>query len=810
MSRINACFNAAVAAGRMSRQRAAEASARIEELEGKGIPTADAMAKVAEELREAAQRHARQTSLRIMKSDEALRLAQSHPSGLTPGILSLFSRDLRGKVFHSNIESRARAVRGLAHARLVDVLDRFRSRFLGFTRDQAGLQEMVRGLYGTSNDPAIQALARAWNETAEMLRSRFEAAGGYLPALQTWRLPQVWDGDAVRAAGQGRFTAYLQDALANGRLAIRDLDTGQAVTGTRADEIIRNAWHRISSDGLSDLVPGQAGGQGSLANSRSAARAFDWQTPDAWLDANRQFGRGDAGIFDLLNQHVDGMSRDIAMLEVLGPNPDWTVRWLRDQAIQAEPTRAGTNGEAIDRYWDTISGRSSTPVSSTMAAIFDNVRGFLTSAQLGAAYISSASDLANAGITARFNGLSATGTLRGYLQMMNPANAADRALAVRHGLIAESWATRASGGLRFMADTQGVGLGTRAADTIMRLSLLTPHTQAMKNAFGMEFLGTLADRAARSFDQLDPRLRGAMERYGISAADWDVIRQHGVVRQGNVAFVSPDDLARSGADPDARAATRLLEMIQSETRYAIPEPGASERAVTLRGTQRGTWQGEFFRSAMQYKSFPVTVMTTHLVRALNAARRGDYGRYLVTMAVGMTVAGAFAIQMKQIAQGKDPRNMADWQFWAAAMAQGGGAGLLGDFIYSAVSRTDSSFYLNTFGGPLAGLMDDVARVAGMNFQALSDEQRERSFGADVARFVRRNAPGTSLWYSRLATDRVLWDSLQEMVDPDAHRRWRQIERRALRDYDQDFWWRPGDSAPARAPALDAGLGGLMP
>jgi hypothetical protein len=436
----------------------------------------------------------------------------------------------------------------------------------------------------------------------------------------------------------------------------------------------------------------------------------------------------------------------------------------------------------------------------------DQTRAVLTSAQLGSAMLSSASDLWTMRMMSAFNGMPAMGAMRRYLAQMNPANAADRAAAVRAGLVAEHWAQRASGGLRFLADTQGVGIGTRVADVVMRLSLLSPHTQAAKNAIGLEFLGTLADRAGQVFGALDKPLRDALTRYDITPAQWDLIRTKGLQQgAGGARMISADDLARTGAD-GTEAATRLLEMVQAETRFAIPEPGAAERALTLRGTRRGTLEGEFLRSTMQYKSFPITMMTTHLMRGMNQARQGDYGRYLASLLVGLTAMGALSMQLRQIAQGKDPRDMTSHRFWGAAFAQGGGSGLLGDFLYTGVSRADSSFYMAMVGGPIGGLTDDIAKIAGLNIAALDDADKDRAFGADLARFVRRNTPGTSLWYTRLAVDRLLWDAVQDQVDPNAHRRWRQLERRAYRDFNQEYWWRPGQGAASRAPSA-AAMGG---
>ena len=44
------------------------------------------------------------------------------------------------------------------------------------------------------------------------------------------------------------------------------------------------------------------------------------------------------------------------------------------------------------------------------------------------------------------------------------------------------------------------------------------------------------------------------------------------------------------------------------------------------------------------------------------------------------------------------------------------------------------------------------------------------------------------------------------VDPIANARFRRIEKRAKRDFDQRYWSRPGRGLPQRAPDLGAAIG----
>jgi hypothetical protein len=267
-------------------------------------------------------------------------------------------------------------------------------------------------------------------------------------------------------------------------------------------------------------------------------------------------------------------------------------------------------------------------------------------------------------------------------------------------------------------------------------------------------------------------------------------------------FLSPERIAKAADGANLEAATKLMEMVATETDFAIPTPGAIERSLLLGRTRPGTFVGEFLRSTVQYKTFPISVLTMHLMRGIQGIQAGDRGAYLAGTVIGTTVMGALAMQLKAIAKGEDPQDMTTPKFWGAAFAQGGGAGILGDFLYSGLNRADKGFYMTAIGGPTAGLVDDLVRLTTGNAgQAIAG--KETNFGRELARFVRMNTPGTSVWYSRLIMDRLIWDQLQQAVDPRAGRSFARTQDRARQETGQDFWWRPGATAPDRAPALSA-------
>jgi len=106
-----------------------------------------------------------------------------------------------------------------------------------------------------------------------------------------------------------------------------------------------------------------------------------------------------------------------------------------------------------------VSGDLNSPVNEQLARVMGGVRNFLTSALLGAASITALTDVGFQAVTRAFNGLpigrAATGSISGYLKLLNPAAREDRQLAVRLGLIAEEASKRMSALNRYVEVSQG-------------------------------------------------------------------------------------------------------------------------------------------------------------------------------------------------------------------------------------------------------------------------------------------------------------------------------------------------------------------
>lgn len=692
------------------------------------------------------------------------------------------------KAPYSSVDGRMRAVRGRAHGIMNEILAKHSTNLMGKVRAPAELEDLVRELFkpGSTGKLAARELADAWTQTAEMLRQRFNAAGGDIGKLEDWGLPQYHDPRLVRQAGYDAWRGAIADRL--DRTRILDVETGRPLDDAEFEEALRETFERIRSDGWSRRDPGIQG-QSILANRRAESRFLIFKSADDWMDYQAQFGAATA--FDAMMGHIDGMAKDIAMLEILGPNPNATVGWLKDVITKSAAEDRAPDSKTvdaafgatkqIDRLVNEITGASQRPENRKLAMWFSAARSYQTATKLGGAFLSAITDLGFGATTRAFNGLPAARMLGDYVKLFKPGSIADQKLAVRLGLIADEWSSRTAAQGRYLGEELTGETSRRLAEGVLRLSGLSRWTQAGRWAHGMQLMGAITDARASAFGQLDEGFRRMLERYGIGSAEWDKIRATPVEMDRDIEWIFPDRIE------DRVLGDRLLEMAAREADMAVPTPDVATRALINDVAPRGTLHGELIKSAFLFKSFGISLLNMHGRRMMEQAGAQRL-RYMGGLVIGTTAMGALAIWLKDIAAGRDPRDGTTPAFWGQALIQGGGFGIFGDFLASAESRAGGGL-ASTIAGPLAGDVQNAVGIA-----------TAKHPGAEAFKFARGQIPGGTLWYLRTAFDRSVADQIQEEIDPSYRQSWRRVQKWAD-EQGSGYWWAPGDNAPDRAPDL---------
>lgn len=739
----------------------------------------------------------------------------------------------------SSVKGRTNSIVSVIHGEMADVLQAFeRNSITGFRHTKPLERDLVREILNEpTGKPEVKAMADAVSSAFERLRDRFNAAGGQIGHLEGGYIPQAHDARALLNAGFENWRDYIAPRLDLDRM--KDPLTGEKLTAERLDESLKAIWRSVTTDGVIDREPSaQRMGNGALANQRAEHRFLHFKSADDWLDYARDFGKGDpiAAIF----QHIKGMAGDIGSMEVLGPNPGATVEWLKQvvtsehaKGLVGDPSlfnpdsfkvhRAGDRGnvaaDRVEALYQFINGRRT--ISQSVSTFTGDIRNLITSAVLGSASITAAvTDPALEGATRRAldmsaarllgsnakvyldtvsNMLSGIPIVRQMSHVIDAMTGAPRDQALRSGLIMEEFLHIAGDEARYAGTLGGNTWSRWIADRTVALTGLTPLTEARRSVFALEFQSHLADLAKRPFDALPDGLRARMEGYGFDAAQWDAMRAVAphIPQPGSAGWLRPLDVASA----DRAVAERYLEMILGETERAVPTGTARSRSYAVGAGAKGSFATELLESFTQFKSFGMSMTTLQLealAREGGIKSAGGIG-YAAGLMIPLTIGGMAAIQLKAVANGKDPEKIST-PFVLQAMATGGGFGLFGDFLLSDMNRFGYSLGAQ-MSGPTLQLVSDLMKLTVGNARELL-QGKETHFGKELVQTAGRYLPiVSSAWQSRLAWKRLVLDQLQYQVDPNAHRSWREEERKAVRERGQGYWWRPGETAPTRVPEL---------
>ena len=672
------------------------------------------------------------------------------------------------------------------------------------TRDLAA--EIFDNASGTTGNKLAQQGAKAWLDVIEGMRTRFNAAGGDVGKLAYGYLPQPHDAARIRNVAPDAWAARVLPLLDRARYLTED---GIQMSDAQLLAVLRDVHETLATEGMNKQVPGQFKGSGARANRGSDGRVIHFKDGAAYQAYLSAWGRG--SMYDAMVGHIGGMAKDIALVERYGPNPAAQMRLQFDLAAKD----AGTSVDELPRdmlgnrpqaYWNILNGTTGSAVGSLLARLGQDARNIQTFGKLGGAVISSVTDLGTMAITTGYNRLS-------YWDLFKNIGAQGkkdvRDFLTQHGIIAET----AIGDLnRWAGENIRNNWSGRLANSTMKLSLMNAWTDSMRRGFAMTMMQGLAKLQKTPWDKLTEWDRTHLARKGIDAADWDVVTRAQLTQFKGRDFLTPEAIMASGDPRAAQVVSKVLGFITDESEYAVVNPDLATRAATTWGGQQaGTGIGELARLTMQFKSFPIAMLTRHWRRMLEGtkglegaplmANPAAYGFALAVTSLGL---GAIAFQAKQMLAGKDPANMGTAKFWSRAFAQGGGAGFIGDILLTDTTADRSS--LDTLSrlamGPTYGAVADVFDLTKGNIDEYM-AGKDTHAGAEAVRFARSNLPYVNLWYTRAAVDHAFMHNLQENLSPGYLSR---MQQRARREYGQEYWWRPGASFDeARPPDLAAAV-----
>ncbi|MDA3358776.1 hypothetical protein MJ012_00930 [Acinetobacter baumannii] len=722
-----------------------------------------------------------------------------------------------------SIDSKARGIAAIYRGELVDFYTNIKGG-LGIFTDQELVQKIVRERFGENTGDALaKKISDKMGDVFETMRDRFNRNGGDIGKLDNWGLPQTHNLEKIAKAGKEAWVNKAE-SLIDTRQYVHE--NGDYYSQQEIRSLLEYTYDTLSSDGANKIEVGrQATGSGTskVTNRHSESRVLHFKDAESWLEYQSEFGG--MQFVDLVEAHINGLSKDIAMVENLGSNPKTALKILMDAAAKKDwekgidENKTQSSRKRAQVMFDEFSG-GNTPQSQVLANLGIAYRSMNVASMLGGTTIASLADQATIAKTAHVHNLSYRKAFGGLIEQLNPANKADRELAHSLGLATEemlgSIARWSDDGLTstYGKSEKLARISSGVATQVMRVSFLNALTSASKVGFTkllMEKYGRLS--RSKAWNDLDVQDRELLSNTGLDERAWQVFQlaEPVVDRKGNQLMSArsiyeiPDEKLTAFGDPKQvkdQVASQLQAHLLDEQGMAVIEAGLRERTWMTVGA-KGTITGEVFKGLMQFKSFSASFLMRQGSRTM--AQEGLKGKaaYGVPLFVTMTLLGGLVVQLRELLNGNDPQTIYDsndpkkaGSFFMRSLVAGGGLPVLGDIL---VAGTDTSGRdANSFvSGPLGS---DFTGLLGLTVGNLTqyNEGKDTNFGNEAFKFVKGKIPAQNLWYTKAAINRMVFDEMQDTIAPGYREK---ALRKAERQQDRERFW-GDDVTDIRAPDFE--------
>lgn len=298
------------------------------------------------------------------------------------------------------------------------------------------------------------------------------------------------------------------------------------------------------------------------------------------------------------------------------------------------------------------------------------------------------------------------------------------------------------------------------------------------------------DAAAKEFDQFAARVDEMI-------ANRELVVQNFESKIGGKINQFADD-----AIHDAKL--KLLSMVDQEAHIAVLQPAMRDQMV-LQG-QKGTWGGELFNAAVQFKSFPVAVLRRLMIeRGKNTDLVGSKWNYYAPLIAFQTATGALALWINDVLNGRDPRRAYTngkpgdvLKFGMEAWLKGGGAGIISDMMMGVDWNGRDSLQKTV--GPGYGAAINALQLARSTVMyaggQLTGDEYKGNVAKEAVELFKSSIPFQNVWYAKAAVHGLVLNELHELASPGYKDR---ISNLAAKQYGSGRWFDP--YGETRAPNL---------
>jgi hypothetical protein len=685
--------------------------------------------------------------------------------------------------------------------RLTLTYDTMAKNGFGMRPDPAAVREVVTGMINgldAVDNSKLRGVAKEMRGVFDDALEGYRAQGGLMGHVKNY-IPVKHNAQRIAQVGKAEWKAAYSDMVDRTTVYNRknqpvDDQEWEAILDNMYDDIITNNASRYAREiDKHGQIVSKYNASGKFAR-RNRSRMANPKSAEAYLAYNEKFGVGDDGLFDMMMSSVESIGRDIGLMKTLGPMPGDVVKRLIDRA-SAIPGITDGELRKLQGMYRALEGAWEGSVDNIFTRSATAMHGMMSASLLGTASIAALSDTAFVASAKRLYGIQSGAATMDWVS--NLAAPSDKLKAMR---IAERLShysvSRFDGSISL--DAMGkVGQTTNTLKNMNhRLSGLERVTQATGDVLSLSFFGDLGTHVKNgaAWGDLPDTFQQLLRRHRLNDADWGKLLKNGVDSDD---FVTPMGLPDELGDIAFK-----LDNVNAELRlFATNSPDLKTRYMSSGQFAGARTRGDAVHllssAVMQFKSFPVQVWRNHFVPGMMRAAQGDIAP-LGIMMMQATFLGGIVVQTKELLKGRPMYNLEDQagELLVKSLWQAGFAGLIGDVIFKDPDGYRRNL-ITEFAGPSASVTNDVVMAAMSSVKAGFVTGEEQDW-TKIRRAAKPFIPFGSLWYTKLALDRMGLDVIQAMADDDFYESINRRNKVIRNERGEQGWWPQQNITPGVA------------
>jgi len=648
------------------------------------------------------------------------------------------------------------------------------------------MQEMVGITTGVKQAKDIAMILKKYQNS---WRNRLNDLGANIGLLDDWITRTTHNTEKMANAskiskiiGDNR-TAWVE--FIKGRLDI-PRTFANVSDPAQIDNILGDIYNSImSGDHLKHGGTNSVYGTRNVTNRLNASRVLHFKDVQARQEYNVAFG--EPSLKESVMGVLSNSARNIAIMQELGTNPKDTLNKIlallrKKYKDQDSKITRQLNLKTFENQFKEIDGSINGIGNQTLATISMGVRTLQNTGKLGLATITSFGDLAQYMGTTSFQG---RGLFSGLFEALNGLfKNNDR--AAMEVLQTTSNSIHSFMGNKYGAANDTWGTMGKIQNTFFKWNTLNGWISSLKSSMAVGLSRHYGMQTELKFSDLSVRERNFLTLYGIDDGKWNMLRSIKTLDVEGKRYMTAEGVnelsdnvinayvGKKLSQREIRNFKQDLEItwrnvLVDQTMHGTPEPDAAIRAITNQGLEKGTPMGETIRFVMQFKSFPISIWKKIIGRELYSYGPDDSRLAkvsgLASLLMLSTFWGYIAMSVKDMIKGRSPRDPNKKSTLVQAFAQGGGAGIYGDFLINELQNEYGNGIFETALGPTAS---DIKKIFDI-VQSMNDPKKA---GKKFVQLAEGNVPFLNLYYTKTAYDYLIGYQVKEYLDPGFFRRMR--------------------------------------